>query len=169
MKSIVHSDLTLALNECRRAFISAAGFSMIINILMLVPSLYMLQVYDRVVPTGNKSTLFMLTLIVFVLFLTMSLIEWVRSQILVKVSARLELLLNQRVFSIAYRQSLYSGGQGASTQAFDDLTGLRQFLTGSGLFAFFDVPWMPIYLALIFVFHPQFEKDPNMTPYVQHN
>ena len=154
MKSIVHSDLTLALNECRRAFISAAGFSMIINILMLVPSLYMLQVYDRVVPTGNKSTLFMLTLIVFVLFLTMSLIEWVRSQILVKVSARLELLLNQRVFSIAYRQSLYSGGQGASTQAFDDLTGLRQFLTGSGLFAFFDVPWMPIYLALIFVFHP---------------
>ena len=154
MKSIVHSDLTLALNECRRAFISAAGFSMIINILMLVPSLYMLQVYDRVVPTGNKSTLFMLTLIVFVLFLTMSLIEWVRSQILVKVSARLELLLNQRVFSISYRQSLYSGGQGASTQAFDDLTGLRQFLTGSGLFAFFDVPWMPIYLALIFVFHP---------------
>jgi len=71
---------------------------MVINILMLVPSLYMLQVYDRVVPTGNTSTLLMLTLIVFVLFLTMSLIEWVRSQILVRVSSRLELLLNQRVF-----------------------------------------------------------------------
>ena len=147
------SDLTLALKDCKSAFISAAGFSMIINILMLVPSLYMLQVYDRVVPTGNKSTLLLLTLIVFVLFLTMSLIEWVRSQILVKVSARLELLLNQRVFSIAYQQSLYSGGQTAPTQAFDDLTGLRQFLTGSGLFAFFDAPWMPIYIALMFVFH----------------
>ena len=120
---------------------------------MLVPSLYMLQVYDRVVPTGNKSTLLMLTLILFVLFLTMSLIEWVRSQILVRVSARLELLLNQRVFSIAYKQALYSGGQRASTQPFDDLTGLRQFLTGSGLFAFFDAPWMPLYIALMFVFH----------------
>lgn len=147
------SDLTLALKECRSAFISAAGFSMVINILMLVPSLYMLQVYDRVVPTGNTSTLLMLTLIVFVLFLTMSLIEWVRSQILVRVSSRLELLLNQRVFSIAYKQSLYSGGQRATTQPFDDLTGLRQFLTGSGLFAFFDAPWMPIYIALMFVFH----------------
>ena len=153
MKSNQHSDLTLALKECKSAFISAAGFSMVINILMLVPSLYMLQVYDRVVPTGNKSTLLMLTLIVFVLFITMSLIEWVRSQILVKVSSRLELLLNQRVFSIAYKQSLYSGGQRATTQPFDDLTGLRQFLTGSGLFAFFDAPWMPIYIALMFVFH----------------
>ena len=153
MKSNQHSDLTLALKECKSAFISAAGFSMVINILMLVPSLYMLQVYDRVVPTGNKSTLLMLTLIVFVLFITMSLIEWVRSQLLVKVSSRLELLLNQRVFSIAYKQSLYSGGQRATTQPFDDLTGLRQFLTGSGLFAFFDAPWMPIYIALMFVFH----------------
>ncbi len=153
MKSNLHSDLSLALKECKSAFISAAGFSMVINILMLVPSLYMLQVYDRVVPTGNTSTLFMLTLIVFVLFLTMSLIEWVRSQILVRVSAKLELLLNQRVFLIAYKQSLYSGGQRANTQPFDDLTGLRQFLTGSGLFAFFDAPWMPIYIGLMFVFH----------------
>jgi ATP-binding cassette subfamily C protein EexD len=114
----------------------------------------MLQVYDRVVPTGNKSTLLMLTLIMFVLFLTMSLIEWVRTQILVRVSGRLELLLNQRVFAVAYKQSLYSGGLRASTQPFDDLTGLRQFLTGSGLFAFFDAPWLPMYIALMFVFHP---------------
>ena len=126
---------------------------MVINLLMLVPSIYMLQVYDRVVPTGNKSTLLMLTLIVFVLFLTMSIVEWVRSQILVRVSARLEILLNQRVFSVAYKQSLYSGGQRANTQPFDDLTALRQFLTGSGLFAFFDAPWMPMYIALMFVFH----------------
>lgn len=154
MKPTVHSDLTRALKACKSAFISAAGFSMVINLLMLVPSLYMLQVYDRVVPTGNKSTLLMLTLIVFVLFLTLSLLEWVRSQILVKVSTRLELLLNQRVFAVAYKQALYSGGQRATTQPFDDLTGLRQFLTGSGLFAFFDAPWMPMYIALMFVFHP---------------
>ncbi|MBD9357385.1 type I secretion system permease/ATPase [Methylomonas albis] len=153
LKPNAKSDLEQALKECKGAFFSAAGFSMVINLLMLVPSIYMLQVYDRVVPTGNKSTLLMLTLIVFVLFLTMSVLEWVRSQILVRVSTRLETLLNQRVFAVAYKQSLYSGGQRATTQALDDLTALRQFLTGNGLFAFFDAPWMPIYIALMFVFH----------------
>lgn len=154
MKTSIQSDLEAALKECRTAFYSAAGFSMAINLLMLVPSLYMLQVYDRVVPTGNKSTLLMLTLIVIVLFLTMSILEWVRSQILVRVSSRLEILLNKRVFEVAFKQSLYSGGQRATVQAMDDLTALRQFLTGNGLFAFFDAPWLPIYVAVMFVFHP---------------
>ena len=154
MNRSAHSDLESALMECKGAFLSAAGFSLFINLLMLVPSLYMLQVYDRVVPTGNKSTLFMLTLIVIVLFLTLSILEWVRSQILVRVSARLETLLNQRVFSVAYKLSLHSGGQLATTQPLDDLTALRQFLTGNGLFAFFDAPWLPVYIAVMFVFHP---------------
>ncbi len=153
LKTSASSDLEWALKACKGAFLSAAGFSMVINLLMLVPSLYMLQIYDRVVTTGNKSTLLMLTLIVFVLFLTMSILEWVRSQILVRVSTRLETLLNQRVFAVAYKLSLYSAGQRANTQALDDLTALRQFLTGNGLFAFFDAPWLPIYIALMFVFH----------------
>ncbi len=150
------SDLEEALKLCKGAFLSAAGFSLLINFLMITPSIYMLQVYDRVVATGNKSTLLMLTLIVIVLFITMASLEWVRSQILVKVSTRLEMLLNQRLFQIAFKQSLYSGGQRATTQPLDDLTGLRQFLTGNGLFAFFDAPWMPIYLILLFMFHPWF-------------
>lgn len=153
MNPATHTDLEQALKLCKGAFISAAGFSMVINLLMLVPSIYMLQVYDRVVPTGNHSTLVMLTLIMFALFVTMSVLEWVRSQILVRVSTRLEILLNDRVFGVAYKQSLYSGGQRASSQPLDDLTALRQFLTGNGLFAFFDAPWMPIYIALMFVFH----------------
>lgn len=154
MKFVLKSDLDQALNLCRGSFLSAAGFSLLINFLMIVPSIYMLQVYDRVVTTGNLSTLFMLTLIVIVLFMTLAALEWVRSQILVKVSTRLENLLNQRLFKVAFKQSLYSGGQKATTQPLDDLTGLRQFLTGNGLFAFFDIPWMPIYLGLLFVFHP---------------
>ncbi len=154
MKVIIKSDLEEALKLCKGAFLSAAGFSLLINFLMITPSIYMLQVYDRVVATGNKSTLLMLTLIVIVLFITMAALEWVRSQILVRVSSRLEMLLNQRLFQVAFKQSLYSGGQRATTQPLDDLTGLRQFLTGSGLFAFFDVPWMPVYLALLFIFHP---------------
>ena len=154
MKANIKSDLEKALLLCKGAFLSAAGFSLLINFLMITPSIYMLQVYDRVVSTGNKSTLLMLTLIVVVLFITMAALEWVRSQILVKVSSRLELLLNQRLFKISFKQSLYSGGQRATTQALDDLTGLRQFLTGNGLFAFFDAPWMPIYLGMLFLFHP---------------
>lgn len=156
MKANIKSDLEEALTLCKGAFLSAAGFSLLINFLMITPSIYMLQVYDRVVATGNKSTLLMLTLIVVLLFITMAALEWVRSQILVKVSTRLEMLLNQRLFQIAFKQSLYSGGQRATTQPLDDLTGLRQFLTGNGLFAFFDAPWMPVYLGLLFMFHPWF-------------
>jgi ATP-binding cassette subfamily C protein EexD len=127
---------------------------MVINILQLVPTIYMLQLYDRVVPTGNRSTLLMLTLIMLVLFLTLGALEWVRSQILVRVSSRLETLLNERLFQVSYKQALYSGGQRASSQALDDLTSLRQFMTGNGLFAFFDVPWIPIYIGVMFIFHP---------------
>ncbi len=154
MKRVNKSDLEEALKLCKGAFISAAGFSMVINLLQLVPTIYMLQLYDRVVPTGNRSTLLMLTLIVIVLFLTMGALEWVRSQILVRVSSRLETLLNERLFQVAYKQSLYTGGQRASSQPLDDLTSLRQFMTGNGLFAFFDVPWMPVYIAVMFIFHP---------------
>jgi ATP-binding cassette subfamily C protein EexD len=154
MKRANKSDLEEALKLCKGAFISAAGFSMVINLLQLVPTIYMLQLYDRVVPTGNLSTLLMLTLIVIVLFLTMGALEWVRSQILVRVSSRLETLLNERLFQVAYKQSLYTGGQRASSQPLDDLTSLRQFMTGNGLFAFFDVPWMPVYIAVMFIFHP---------------
>jgi type I secretion system ABC transporter, PrtD family len=156
MKVNIKSDLEEALKLCKGAFLSAAGFSLLINFLMITPSIYMLQVYDRVVSTGNLSTLTMLTLIVVTLFITMAALEWVRSQILVKVSTRLEMLLNQRLFQIAFKQALYSGGQRATTQPLDDLTGLRQFLTGNGLFAFFDAPWMPVYLGLLFLFHPWF-------------
>jgi ATP-binding cassette subfamily C protein EexD len=151
-----NTDLEAALILCKSAFIWAAVFSMVINILQLVPTIYMLQLYDRVVPTGNHSTLLMLTLIMLLLFLTLGALEWVRSQILVRVSSRLETLLNERLFQVAYKQSLYSGGQRASSQALDDLTSLRQFMTGNGLFAFFDVPWIPIYIALMFVFHPSY-------------
>ncbi|MBL1264579.1 MULTISPECIES: type I secretion system permease/ATPase [Methylomicrobium] len=154
--NIVKTDLEKALNLCKGAFLSAAGFSLLINFLMIAPSIYMLQVYDRVVTTGNMTTLLMLTLIVLLLFITMASLEWVRSQILVRVSTRLEMLLNTRLFRVAFKQALFTGGRQATTQALDDLTGLRQFLTGNGLFAFFDVPWMPVYLALLFVFHPWF-------------
>jgi ATP-binding cassette, subfamily C, bacterial EexD len=90
MNSIPKSDLLEALTLCKGAFISAAGFSLVINILQLVPTIYMLQVFDRVVPTGNLDTLGLMTLVLMVLFITQGVLEWVRSQILVRVSTRLE-------------------------------------------------------------------------------
>jgi len=152
----IKSDLQEALLLCKGAFLSAAAFSLVINLLMLTPTIYMLQLYDRVLSSRSIETLVMLTVIVVVIFITQGALEWVRSQILVRVSARLETLLNKRLFIIAYKKSLYTGGQQASSQPLDDLTSLRQFLTGNGLFAFFDAPWLPIYIALMFLFHPYY-------------
>lgn len=154
LKDKVRSDLEEALYLCRHSFMSAAGFSLFVNFLMLVPAIYMLQLYDRVIPSGSEATLLMMTLIVMFLFVTLGALEWVRSQILVRVSSKLETLLNERLYGIAFKQALYTGGQKASSQPLDDLTSLRQFLTGSGLFAFFDAPWIPIYIAVMFMFHP---------------
>jgi ABC-type protease/lipase transport system, ATPase and permease components len=82
MNSIPKSDLLEALALCKSAFLSAAGFSFVINLLQLVPTIYMLQVFDRVVPTGNLNTLGLMTLVLMVLFITQGVLEWVRSQIL---------------------------------------------------------------------------------------
>lgn len=153
MKASERTDLQEAISLCKGSFATAGFFSLFINFLMLVPALYMLQLYDRVITSGSESTLLMLTLIMVVLFITMGALEWVRSKILVRVSARIETLLSERLFGATFKHALYTSGVGGSSQPLDDLTGLRQFLTGNGLFAFFDAPWMPIYIAVMFMFH----------------
>ncbi|MCV6590009.1 MAG: type I secretion system permease/ATPase [Marinobacterium sp.] len=148
--------LRKALQACRSSFMVVGLFSMCINLLMLVPSFYMLQVYDRVVTSGSESTLVMLTLIMAMLMIAMGSLEWVRSRILVRVSARIDSHLNTRVYNAAFKQALYTGNAAQGSQPVQDLTGLRQFMTGNGLFAFFDAPWIPLYLAVMFMFHPLF-------------
>lgn len=133
---------------------SVGFFSLFINALMLVPTFYMLQVYGRVVTGGSLTTLAMLTIILTFLLVTMGLLEWVRSRIMVRVSTRLDVLLGRDVYRASFKRALDSGGQDASAQSLSDLTGLRQFMSGNGLFAFFDAPWLPIYVAVLFLFHP---------------
>ncbi|MCQ8129987.1 type I secretion system permease/ATPase [Methylomonas rivi] len=147
------SDLGQALEACKSSFFYAGFFSLFINLLLLVPSFYMLAVYDKVLVSGSESTLLMLSLLAVFLFLVMGGLEWIRSQILIASSARLDGLLGGRVFDSMFTQMLASGGRSSSAQALQDLLQLRQFLTGPGLFAFFDAPWMPIYLVLMFLFH----------------
>lgn len=154
MRSPPEYGLQDALKVCRSSFIYVGFFSLFINALMLVPIFYMLQVYGRVLVSGSLSTLAMLTLIMTVLVVTLGALEWIRSRIMVRVSTRLDVLLSRQVYRASFKRALESGGMDASAQSLNDLTGLRQFLTGNGLFAFFDAPWLPIYVAVMFLFHP---------------
>lgn len=154
MSAPAKTELEQAIALCKGSFFAVGFFSFFVNLLMLVPSFYMLQVYDRAVGSGSNSTLLMLTLIMLLLMLTLGSLEWVRSRIMVRISTKLEALLGRRLFAASFKQALDSGGMNASAQPLSDLSSLRQFLTGNGLFAFFDTPWIPIYLAVMFMFHP---------------
>ena len=156
MRSTPENSLQNALKACRDSFISVGCFSLFINALMLVPIFYMLQVYGRVLSSRSLTTLAMLTLIMTLLVVTLGSLEWVRSRIMVRVSTRLDVLLSRQVYKASFKRALDSGGMDASAQSLNDLTGLRQFLSGNGLFAFFDAPWLPIYIAVMFLFHPWF-------------
>ena len=149
------SELKKSILSSKKSFIIVGLFSMFINILMLVPPLYMLQLYDRVLGSRSQDTLIMLTLIVVVLFITMGLLEVVRSRVLVRVGNKLDGMLSQRIFDSLFELERKAPGK-ASSMSLNDLTQVRQFMTGNGLFAFFDAPWMPIYIAVLFMFHPLF-------------
>lgn len=154
MRNAHENSLQAALKACKGTFISVGFFSFFINFLMLVPSFYMLQVYGRVLTSNSLMTLGMLTLIMTALTFTMGALEWTRSRMMVRVSTRLDVLLSPEVYRASFRRALESGGMDASAQPMSDLTGLRQFMTGNGLFAFFDAPWLPVYLGVMFFFHP---------------
>lgn len=157
MKSQKHelSEIQKALGAMRRTFINVGAFSFFINLLMLVPPLYMLQVYDRVVTSRSEDTLVMITLIAVWLFLAMGFLEFVRSRMLIRIGNKLDHSLNQDIFSSMFKRAVNEPGQ-INAQPLNDMTSVRQFLTGNGLFAFFDSPWLPIYIAILFLFHPYF-------------
>ena len=147
------SELQEALMSIRRIFVVVGVFSFFINALMLVPSIYMMQVYDRVLNSRNEMTLLMITLITVGLYALLGALEWVRSQMLVRASVQLDNRLNDRVFGATFDATLRGAG-GNPAQALSDLTNLRQFMTGNGLFAFFDAPWAPVFLIVITILHP---------------
>lgn len=155
MKKIMmpRTELATVLFSFRKAFYTAGLFSLFINLLGLVPSIYMLQVYDRVLQSRNVTTLIMLTVIMLGFYVMLSMLELARSKLLIRVGAQLDMKLNDRVFAASFESNLKRAG-GNAGQALGDLTNVRQFLTGNGLFAFFDAPWAPIYLIVIFMFNP---------------
>ena len=147
------SELTRALWAFRREFMVVGVFSMVANVLLLAPTLYMLQVFDRVMLSQSELTLLMLSLITLFLFLVGAFSEWMRSRVLVRAGMRLDGMLSTRVFNASFETNLKQLG-GSTAKAFGDLVQVRQFLTGNGIFALFDAPWAPVYLAVLFFLHP---------------
>ncbi|HQS20087.1 MULTISPECIES: type I secretion system permease/ATPase [unclassified Acidovorax] len=147
------SELTQALWVFRREFLVVGAFSMVANVLMLSPTLYMLQIFDRVMSSRSELTLLAMSLITLFLFCVMAFAEWMRSRVLVRSGVRLDALLGTRVFNASFEANLAPSGV-SPARAFGDLIQIRQFLTGNGILAFFDTPWTPVYMAVLFILHP---------------
>jgi len=147
------SELTATLWAFRREFAMVGLFSMVANLLMLTPTIYMLQVFDRVMTSMSQLTLLAVSLITLFLFGVMAMSEWTRSRVLVHAGVQFDSLLSTRVFNASFDAYLAQSSNTPS-RAFNDLLQIRQFLTGPGMFAFFDAPWTPIYVAVTFFLHP---------------
>ena len=147
------SELTRALWVFRREFLVVGVFSMVVNVLMLAPTLYMLQVFDRVMISRSELTLLAVSLVTLFLFGVMAFAEWMRSRVLVRVGMHLVAILGTRVFNASFEANLAPSGARPS-RSFGDLLQVRQFLTGNGILAFFDTPWTPVYMAVLFLLHP---------------
>ena len=139
--------------QFRREFFVVGLFSLVANVLLLAPTLYMLQLYDRVMKSHSELTLLVVSLLTLFLFGVMAFAHWVRSRLLVRTGVRFDALINNQVFKASFEAALNQSGR-KPREAFTDLANLRQFATGNGVFAFFDAPWTPIYLVVVFLLHP---------------
>jgi ATP-binding cassette subfamily C protein len=149
----VRSDLATALGSCRSAFAGIGLFSGMINILALTGSFFMLEVYDRVLPSRSVPTLAGLAVLAAILFSFQGILELIRGRLLVRVGAALDEALSGRVYDSIVRLPLKTGGRNDGLQSLKDLDNIRSFLSGLGPTALFDLPWMPLYLGICFVFH----------------
>lgn len=137
----------------KQELLLALVFSSVANIMMLVPTLYMLQIYDRVMISKSEITLVVVSIITFGLMLTMGFAEWARSKVLIAAGVNLELALSQRLFRVSFLNRLKQT-QKSTLQPFNDLAQLRQTLTGQSIYALLDAPWTPFYIVIMFLLHP---------------
>src|ERR1700754_1077595 len=147
------SELGEALRACRSAFIGVGLMSCIINLLYLTGSIFMLEVYDRVLPSRSVPTLIGLIILACGLYIAQGILDLIRGRILGRIGTSLDETINARVFDIVVRLPLTAGGRSEGLQPLRDLDNVRGFLGGMGPGAFFDLPWLPFYLAICFAFH----------------
>jgi ATP-binding cassette subfamily C protein/ATP-binding cassette subfamily C exporter for protease/lipase/ATP-binding cassette subfamily C protein EexD len=146
------TELERAVGACRSAFTVCAVFSLAINLLMLVSPIYMLQVYDRVLTTGRVETLLMLTLIATIALVVMCALDALRTSITIRVGCWLNEQLGPAYLACAVRGRLQGDLSGA--EPLRDISQIQTFIATQGLTAFFDAPWVPIFVALIWILHP---------------
>lgn len=139
-----------ALVACRSHFVWAAGFSAFVNLLYLTPTLYMLQVYDRVVPTGGLTTLALITVVAVFALAALSGLDWLRGRLMLRAGLRLDRMLAGKVLA----RVMDLQGKSSNTQALREFDNVRGAIAGPGMLALFDAPWTPIYLGCCFLLHP---------------
>ncbi|MCJ2144261.1 type I secretion system permease/ATPase [Methylobacterium sp. E-066] len=147
-------ELPGALRRSTRAFVAVAGMSGLVNLLTLTGSFFMLEIYDRVIPSRSIPTLVGLCVLALILFTAQASLEALRSRILARIGAALNADVGARVFSLSVRAPLRGARPEDAAQPLRDLDQIRAFLSGSGPGALFDLPWLPAYVALCFLFHP---------------
>ncbi len=145
------SELRAALHASRDAFLATGTFSFVINVLMLTGPLFMLQVYDRVMTSGSMSTLVALSVLTAAIYGVIGLLELVRSRVIVRIGVELDRQVGDRIFEASLQKSLSSPG--SSLLALRELDNVRQFISGPGPSTFFDAPWTPVYLFVVFLLH----------------
>jgi PrtD family type I secretion system ABC transporter len=147
------SELGDALRACRGAFLGVGAMSCMINLLYLTGSFFMLEVYDRVLPSRSVPTLVGLIILAGGLYIAQGILDLIRGRILVRIGSALDEALSGRVFQTVVRLPLIAGGHHEGLQPLRDLDNIRSFLSGMGPSALFDLPWLPLYLAICFTFH----------------
>ena len=153
METHVRQTLRGALERCRSHLVGVGIFSGLLNLLFIVPMLYMLQVYDRVVPTRGAGTLLILTVVLLLGLGTLALLDWVRSRLLVRASLRLEQELAGALLNAALARP-DRPMEAVTRQPMREFDTLRQTLTGPTLLAICDAPWAPIYIIVCTIIHP---------------
>lgn len=135
-------------------FVGVALFSVFVNILMLTGSLYMLQIYDRVLPSRSEETLLALTLLVAALYGLMGVLDYARTRVSARIGAIVQDRLDEPVFRAQLRRSLYASERSKPASGLKDLESVQKLMGSAVLFAVFDMPWAPFFIALIYTFHP---------------
>lgn len=153
MTASKNTILELAFRGCRAAFAAVLLFSMFINLLMLTGSIYMLQVYDRVLISRSTETLIMLTVIAATALLALALLDVARGRVMVVIGEWLDRRLGGVLLGGGITSALNRSAE-PSVQGLRDLTTLRVFLSGPTMFPIMDGPWTPVFLAVIFLLHP---------------
>ena len=146
-------EIRAALAESRRLFASVGFFSIFVNLLMLTGPIFMLQVYDRVLSSRSEATLITLVAITAFLFLMMGILDHARGRLLARAGARLQAKLDARVLRAILTRAISSAERARPATGLRDLAAIQRFASGNGPFAFFDAPWTPVFLCVLFMFH----------------